>query len=91
MESRKYEEREVSGNADNSRYRKGTDPGQAGYDQNYVVVGRNIDFEIRPMDQMRMEKACCEPSAYGSGSYDIDIEPEDIEVSDTVTVVWQII
>lgn len=23
-------------------------------------------------------------------SYDIDIEPDDIEVSDTVTVVWEI-
>lgn len=24
------------------------------------------------------------------GSYDMDIEPDDIEVSDTVTVVWEI-
>ncbi len=25
------------------------------------------------------------------GAYDMDIEPDDIEVSDTVTVVWEII
>ena len=25
-----------------------------------------------------------------SASYDLDIEPDDIEVSDTVTVVWEI-
>ncbi len=25
-----------------------------------------------------------------NGSYDIDIEPDDIDVTDTVTVVWEI-
>jgi hypothetical protein len=25
------------------------------------------------------------------GSFDMDIEPDDIEVSDTVTVVWEIV
>lgn len=24
------------------------------------------------------------------GSYDMDIEPDDIEVTDTVTIVWEI-
>jgi len=28
--------------------------------------------------------------AVGAGSYDMDIEPDDIDVSDTVTVVWEI-
>lgn len=32
--------------------------------------------------EMRMTEA--------PGSYDIDIEPDDIDVTDTVTVVWQI-
>lgn len=25
-----------------------------------------------------------------NGSYDLDAEPDDIEVSDTVTVIWEI-
>ena len=29
-------------------------------------------------------------SADAAGSYDMDIEPDDIEASDTVTVVWEI-
>ena len=24
------------------------------------------------------------------GSYDMDIEPDDVEISDTVTVIWEI-
>lgn len=31
---------------------------------------------------------CCEAAT--PGSYDIDIEPDDINVSDTVTIVWQL-
>ena len=27
---------------------------------------------------------------YGAGSYDMDIETDDIDVTDTVTVVWGI-
>lgn len=30
------------------------------------------------------------PIAAGDASYDMDIEPDDIEVSDTVTVIWEI-
>jgi hypothetical protein len=30
------------------------------------------------------------PMAAESASYDMDIEPDDIEVSDTVTVIWEI-
>lgn len=44
-----------------------------------------IDFEVRPMNNlMRSAKACADES------YDLDIEPDDIEVSDTVTIVWEI-
>ena len=47
-----------------------------------------IDFEYRPMrGELLME--CCEvPMAKG---YSLDIEPDDIDVSDTVTVIWEIV
>lgn len=47
-----------------------------------------IDFEVRPMNR-NLEMYDCkalEPTA----AYDMDIEPDDIEVQDTVTVVWEI-
>ena len=44
-----------------------------------------IDFEVRPMDGM-----VCKSLAAEVDSYDLDIEPDDIEVTDTVTVVWEI-
>ena len=47
-----------------------------------------IDFEVYPMDRM-MEDYCMDESME-AGSYDLDIEPDDVEVSDTVTVVWEI-
>ena len=49
-----------------------------------------INFEVQPMNRMLMTEECCAPSMDGAGRYDIDIEPDDIEVSDTVTVVWEI-
>ena len=51
---------------------------------------RNITFEVQPMNRMLMAEECCDSAITESGSYDMDIEPEDIEVSDTVTVVWEI-
>ena len=49
-----------------------------------------INFEYRPMNRdLLMEGALCEPSA-GLGSYDMNIEPDDIEASDTVTVIWEV-
>lgn len=47
-----------------------------------------IDFEVRPMNRNLEMYACkaLEPTA----AYDMDIEPDDIEVQDTVTVVWEI-
>lgn len=47
-----------------------------------------IDFEYRPMrDDVLME--CCD-APLAAKSYNLDIEPDDIDVSDTVTVVWEI-
>ncbi len=44
-----------------------------------------IDFEYKVTDK------CLAPNvAEGYGSYDMDIEPDDIEVQDIVTVVWEI-
>ena len=47
-----------------------------------------IDFEYRPMrGDVLME--CCE-APMAAKSYNPDIEPDDIDASDTVTVVWEI-
>ena len=47
-----------------------------------------IDFEYRPMNGDVMMECCDAPMA--AKSYDLDIEPDDISVSDTVTLVWEI-
>jgi len=47
-----------------------------------------IEFEVSPMN--RLMKACEPVVACADSSYDLDIEPDDIEVADTVTVVWEI-
>lgn len=49
-----------------------------------------INFEVQPMNRMLMVEECCAPMVEGAGSYDMDIEPDDIEVSDNVTVIWNI-
>lgn len=50
-----------------------------------------IDFEYKPMNGMLMADEClAAPMAISGTSYDMDIEPDDIEVSDTVTVLWEI-
>ena len=48
-----------------------------------------INFNFRPMDRLMMAESidAMEDSA---GSYDLDIEPDDITASDTVTVIWEI-
>ena len=46
-----------------------------------------INFEVEPMSRMLMTEDC---AAKGVDSYDIDIEPDDIQVSDTVTILWEI-
>ncbi len=47
-----------------------------------------IDFEYRPMRGDVLMECCEAPTA--AKCYDLDIEPDDIDVSDTVTVVWEI-
>jgi len=49
-----------------------------------------INFEYRPMNKgLLLEDAMCAPCA-SMDSYDMDIEPDDIEVSNTVTVIWEV-
>ncbi len=48
-----------------------------------------INFEVHPMNRMLMADECmAAPTAVES--YEMDIEPDDIDVSDTVTVIWEI-
>ena len=47
-----------------------------------------VEFISHPMEKcMSLAEDCCMASPSG---YDIDIEPDDIDMSDTVTVVWRI-
>ncbi len=48
----------------------------------------SIDIEYRPMRDGIM--LCGKPIA-ATNSYEIDIEPDNIKISDTVTVIWEII
>ena len=48
-----------------------------------------VNFEFRPMDRNLILEPC-ESKDESPCSYDMNIEPEDISVSDTVTVVWEI-
>ena len=44
-----------------------------------------IDIRTSPVDKLELKKSYALES-----SYDIDIEPDDIDLSDTVTMVWEI-
>ena len=46
-----------------------------------------IEFAVHPTGELGM----CENYKCLDESYDLDIEPDDIDVSDTVTVVWEIL
>jgi uncharacterized protein YggE len=48
-----------------------------------------INFEVQPMNRMIVADECM-AAPMAAESYDMDIEPDDIEVSDTVTVIWEI-
>lgn len=48
-----------------------------------------IDFEVNPMSKALLSEDCL-MSEISSNQYNLDIEPDNIEVSDTVTVVWEI-
>ena len=47
---------------------------------------REITFEAHPLQLIEDKMLCSEPMA----SYDLDIEPDDISASDTVTIIWEI-
>ncbi len=57
--------------------------------QNIDYSWGEIDLETRPMDGALFAEACA-AAPKAAMRYDLDIEPDDIEVSDTVTVVWEI-
>lgn len=46
-----------------------------------------ISFECRPMSKALLAEPCVDECA----CYDMDIEPDDIDAEDTVTVVWEIL
>ena len=46
-----------------------------------------VRFEVEPMDKLMLAEPC---AVSEGGCYDMDIEPDDINVEDTVTVVWEI-
>ena len=50
---------------------------------------REIDFEFSPMNRPLIAPPCSD-EIMSSKSYAMDIEPDDIEVADTVTVIWEI-
>ena len=47
-----------------------------------------VDFVSRPLEELSLR--CCEDTCEPA-SYNMDIEPDDIDMSDTVTVVWNIV
>lgn len=49
-----------------------------------------VSFEVHPMNRMLSLEADLAAPMAAKASYDMNIEPDDIEVSDTVTVVWSI-
>ena len=49
-----------------------------------------INFDVTPMNRMMADESVMLAKAAPAGGYALDIEPDDIEVSDTVTVVWAI-
>ena len=48
---------------------------------------------IQEISDFEKKRACnlIWNAAADYGSYDMDIEPDDIEVTDTVTLVWEIV
>ena len=55
----------------------------------YPATDSRIRRVISP-GSSAMAEECCEAPTAAYGSYDMDIEPDDIDASDTVTVVWEI-
>ena len=49
-----------------------------------------IDFEVGPIDRLAAIGGGLLSPAAGKASFDLDIEPDDISTSDTVTIIWEI-
>lgn len=49
-----------------------------------------IEFVTRPMDHSMLKERCMMNSAAEADAYEMDINPDDIKVSDNVTIVWDI-
>ncbi|MGN0388774.1 MAG: SIMPL domain-containing protein [Suilimivivens sp.] len=48
-----------------------------------------VNFVSRPLEEL--SRRCYATDACESASYNIDIEPDDINITDTVTVIWSIL
>lgn len=48
-----------------------------------------VEFVSRPLEELSIR--CCEPDICESDSYDMDIEADDIDMTDTVTVIWNLL
>ena len=57
--------------------------------QNIDYSWGQINFEVNPIGRYS-DDICCLSMGIAKESLDYDIEPDDIEVNDTVTVVWEI-
>lgn len=49
-----------------------------------------IDLVTRPVNDLMLRECCIEPDMDYESGIDLDIEVDDIDVTDTVTVVWEI-
>lgn len=50
-----------------------------------------IDFEVSPVSRAIIDEEDCPMILSNVEGYDLDIEPDDINASDTVTVIWKIV
>ena len=55
--------------------------------QNIDYSWGEIEFKMRPVQNMMMADAL---PIGAQGSYDLDIEPDEEEVTDTVSIIWEI-
>lgn len=50
----------------------------------------DADIVSKPSERL-FEASCMKAGGFDADSYDVNIEPDDIEITDTVTVIWNII
>lgn len=54
------------------------------------LLGKAVTDAKEKAGVLMADECLTAPIAAGDASYDMDIEPDDIEVSDTVTMIWKI-